>query len=99
MIRKQSQPSQIKTNNDPYYGSHLWKRLREYILGKHPICNICGKEESKVVDHIIPRQQDKTIEWKETNLQALCKACHNKKTKEDYSRPNNNINDGRESDG
>ncbi|HOO52277.1 MAG TPA: HNH endonuclease signature motif containing protein, partial [Alphaproteobacteria bacterium] len=33
-----------------------------------------------VVDHIIPHRGDETLFWDESNWQALCKKCHDRKT-------------------
>ena len=32
------------------------------------------------LDHIIPHRGDETLMWSESNWQALCKPCHDKKT-------------------
>ena len=39
-----------------------------------------------VVDHIIPIRVDWSKRLEPTNLQTLCHACHNKKTKEDEKK-------------
>ncbi|MEC2504384.1 HNH endonuclease, partial [Bacillus cereus] len=39
-----------------------------------------------VVDHIIPIRVDWSKRLEPSNLQTLCHACHNKKTKEDEKK-------------
>ena len=58
------------------YGTR-WDKLRKWILDANPICAICGAPANEV-DHILPRAQGGTDE--ESNLQALCAACHSRKT-------------------
>jgi 5-methylcytosine-specific restriction enzyme A len=61
-----------------------WRRNRGRFLkyvGK--VCMLCGHEcgapgDEPHVDHIVPRSQGGTDEW--SNLQVLCKRCHNSKT-------------------
>ena len=36
------------------YGSQ-WRRIRERILGRDPICRACGRALSVLVDHKVPR--------------------------------------------
>lgn len=61
-----------------------WRKARLRFLHRHPLCEECKKQgklvEATVVDHIIPHRGDKKLFWDETNWQALCKPCHDKKT-------------------
>jgi 5-methylcytosine-specific restriction protein A len=65
------------------YGSR-WRRLRAMYLHEHPVCaDPFGVHGSQVVmatevDHQVPRFRGG--EDTEENLQALCKACHSRKT-------------------
>lgn len=59
-----------------------WQRLRAMYLQSHPLCVACAEHgvvtPATDVDHIVPRRsggQDV-----ESNLQALCHACHSAKT-------------------
>ncbi|UFX41809.1 HNH endonuclease [Bradyrhizobium sp. 41S5] len=42
----------------------------------------CGRAEPNtsllVCDHVIPHRGDERLFWDETNLQTLCKACHDR---------------------
>jgi len=56
------------------YGRN-WRRLRRLILAEEPLCRDCGGAATEV-DHI---DGDGTNMARE-NLQALCHACHSRKT-------------------
>ncbi len=61
-----------------------WRRVRAAYLRKHPLCVICLRNgryvQATVVDHIIPHRNRPELMWDESNFQALCKSCHDKKT-------------------
>jgi 5-methylcytosine-specific restriction protein A len=57
-----------------------WQRLRRFYLAAHPLCECgCGYAAS-VVDHKTPHHGDPQLLYDWGNLQALTKACHDKKT-------------------
>lgn len=63
------------------YGGR-WQRLRAAFLAAHPLCEVCDRagrvEPATDVHHIVPRRaggQDI-----DSNLQALCHACHSRIT-------------------
>lgn len=64
------------------YGSR-WRRARAMYLAEHPLCEICrrsGKlEPAAVVDHVVAHRSGGSF-WDESNWQALCKPCHDRKT-------------------
>ena len=43
--------------------------------------------KATVVDHIIPHRGDDALFWDQSNWQALCKKCHDKKTWTDDKNP------------
>ena len=57
---------------------------RAAYLRKHPLCVRCMADgryvKATVVDHVIPHRGDQQLMWDESNYQALCKKCHDKKT-------------------
>lgn len=61
-----------------------WRKARDVYLRKHPLCVKCFAEgrfvKATVVDHIIPHRGDQHLMWAESNWQALCKPCHDRKT-------------------
>jgi len=44
-----------------------------------PICQLCGEREASHADHIIPWQRGGS-KYGLDNGQAICQACHNRKT-------------------
>lgn len=70
------------------YGAE-WTKLRVIILKRDAgICQLCRAAGRIVfaneVDHIIPKAEGGTDE--ESNLQAICKTCHVKKTQQESKR-------------
>ena len=61
-----------------------WRKARARYLKRHPICVRCLKQgkyvKATVVDHIKPHRGTEQLFWNESNWQALCKSCHDKKT-------------------
>ena len=72
---------------DKRYG-HAWRKIRNRYIAAHPLCEHCLKEgkvtPAQEVDHIVPLEHGGTHD--ETNLQALCKPCHSRKTARDGDR-------------
>ncbi|WP_302131795.1 HNH endonuclease [uncultured Dialister sp.] len=81
---------------DKYYDTHerspvskkrygrAWKRIRDRYIGKHPLCEMCLKNNkitpATEVHHIRPLSRGGTHD--EDNLMALCKPCHSQITAE-----------------
>lgn len=63
----------------PY--DHRWGNLSRRFLANHPVCATkgCG-QGSAHADHIQPVKVAPYRRLDETNLQALCHACHNRIT-------------------
>ena len=61
-----------------------WRAARKRYLQHNPLCVQCLADKkitpATVVDHIVPHRGDKKLFWDESNWQALCKDCHDKKT-------------------
>ncbi len=55
-----------------------WRKL---VLHRQPVCAHCGRESSKVADHITPLAQGGG--WSLENGQGLCQTCHNQKTQKE----------------
>jgi 5-methylcytosine-specific restriction protein A len=69
------------------YFSAVWLTTRRIILFRDPICKICGVAFSTVADHKIPARKyvaahggDVESFFDESNLQGVCKSCHDAKT-------------------
>jgi 5-methylcytosine-specific restriction protein A len=55
-----------------------WRRLRAAFLMQYPMCEDCMRKPATEVDHIIAIEKGGNND--DTNLQALCKSCHSRKT-------------------
>lgn len=69
--------------NDKRKRGRAGKRDRAAVLAEEPFCRLClayGRHrQSQIVDHIIPLAWSRCDErW---NKQALCKPCHDEKSK------------------
>jgi 5-methylcytosine-specific restriction endonuclease McrA len=53
----------------------IWTKFRDMYIRQHPVCVRCGSV-AKVVHHIIPIGSEGGDKWDERNLEALCRACH-----------------------
>lgn len=62
-----------------------WRKARVRFLKVHPFCVTCKADgklvKATVVDHIVPHRGDEKLFWDESNWQALCKRCHDRKTR------------------
>lgn len=62
------------------YNSKRWHRLRWHQLRREPLCKLCqalGKvTAASVVDHRKPHKGDEALFFDESNLDSLCKPCH-----------------------
>lgn len=81
--RKKEYEKKRKSARERGYDSR-WQKARKIFLSKNPLCVSCMKEgritPATVVDHIIPHKGDYELFWDESNWQALCKKCHDRKT-------------------
>jgi 5-methylcytosine-specific restriction protein A len=66
------------------------------MIRDHGLCQECLKheriEQAKVVDHIKRVDQHPELRLDLNNLQCLCQACHNKKTRIEERRGRNATN-------
>ena len=62
-----------------------WNKARIRYLKLNPLCVYCQRNgrliKATVVDHITPHRGDQELFWNQSNWQALCKSCHDRKTK------------------
>jgi 5-methylcytosine-specific restriction endonuclease McrA len=66
-----------------WYPRQLWTLRRRVVLYLEPQCRQCSAKAWEV-DHITPRCEGGTDAW--DNLQPLCCACHDAKTRTDLAR-------------
>jgi 5-methylcytosine-specific restriction protein A len=61
-----------------------WRATRKRYLTIHSLCAECQRvgrlTAATVVDHIVPHKGDPNLFWNDSNWQALCRQCHNRKT-------------------
>jgi len=71
------------TSHQRGYNSR-WRKARLVYLRSNPLCVICSTEgrltAANVIDHIKPHKGNNALFWDESNWQALCESCHNRKT-------------------
>lgn len=83
-------PEAVRSAAGRGYNSR-WQKVRKRYLQSHPLCEECMKQgrytKATVVDHIVPHRGDQKLFWDESNWQALCKACHDRKTGREDSQP------------
>ena len=83
---KQRAFASIDKSNNYIYKSRQWRKLRQIVLHKHPICVMCEQKNryttANTIDHILPINKGGAV-WSINNLQALCSSCHNKKSARD----------------
>lgn len=74
-----------------------WDRVRKVVLARDfGLCQVCKKKgfvtHATAVDHIISKAKAATLRWSqeridaESNLQAICKPCHDLKTVEEHGK-------------
>jgi len=72
-----------------------WQKLRKYFREISPLCEICLLNGLTIemfdVDHIIPISVDRSLRLKISNLQSLCRPCHNAKTMRDRGKGGLNL--------
>lgn len=67
-----------------------WKRMRLMYLNEHPLCASCEARglvvEATEVDHIDEQGPRGGRGYDESNLMAMCKPCHSRKTRASHKR-------------
>lgn len=81
-------PHQDKQENK-FYGSPIWKRIRHLQKTKKPMCEVCEVKgiftdcsdgnNNGIADHVV-RILEGGHPYDERNLLTLCKRCHNVKS-------------------
>ena len=83
-------PEEVRSAAGRGYGP-AWRKASKVFLQAHPLCEECklqGKYvKATVVDHVIPHRGDQKLFWDQSNWRALCKRCHDRKTRRDDQTP------------
>lgn len=66
-----------------WYNTARWKALRLDVLTAAGFaCARCGRLDGNttrlVADHVVPHRGDEQLFWDRSNLQCLCKPCHDR---------------------
>lgn len=77
--RKQTQNATARTRTPQQGYGKQWRRFSRQYRAIHPTCVLCGNP-SEHVDHIDGHGPTGPRGYDPTNLQALCKSCHSRKT-------------------
>lgn len=76
-----------------FYKTRAWRKLSRKILGNNPICVSCYEKgvirPAQIADHRIELKDDWYRRLDENNIQAMCYACHNRKTREEKAKRKN----------
>jgi len=65
-----------------WYRTPQWKALRARVLREQAYqCADCGHVVAALeVDHLVKHEGNPRLFWDRTNVQALCRPCHSRKT-------------------
>ena len=87
---KQMHPEEIRSAYRRGYDAR-WRKASKAFLRANPLCVRCKAEgkyvKATVVDHVIPHRGDERLFWDQSNWQALCKQCHDRKTRREDQTP------------
>jgi len=65
-----------------WYKTRAWQILRQSQLTAQPLCRMCDSQgyvtAASVVDHIKAHKGDRIAFFDPSNLQSLCKPCHDR---------------------
>lgn len=68
-----------KAGPSPY--NYRWQKVRAVFIAQNPVCTTCG-DLATDVDHVVPHKgHTDPLFWDTANYQALCHACHSRKTR------------------
>lgn len=81
-VRKNGSPiRRIRKRPDTIlYQSRQWRAMRKHMLAHNPVCVKCKLMMATEVDHIRPHKLNRQLFFNMSNLQTLCRACHQEKT-------------------
>lgn len=73
-----------------FYHSKEWKNMRNYMLSSNPLCELCLDNliitPATEVHHIVDIKYKPHLRLSISNLQCLCKQCHDEITKSELTQ-------------
>lgn len=90
--------------NDEFYSSAKWRKKAQHIMRRDGYqCQLCKRygriTQAELVHHKIEIEDDPSLAFEDSNLVAICRACHNKVHEDKGAKANRrrsskyNIND------
>lgn len=78
---KRKRKKEADRRNGRVRGSR-WSSIRRQVLREQPFCQVCERETSVEVDHVVPLSEGghPTARY---NLQGICRDCHDRKTRQE----------------
>ena len=73
---RRAQLPKLLPADDRVYASRRWFELSRAYRRQHTLCERCGEALSEHVHHKVPIRQAPALAYDLSNLEALCKACH-----------------------
>ena len=75
-------------DNSKFYNSKQWRATRNYYIQMHPLCEECKRQKPERITsgYCVDRVKPITLGGHKTdtsNLQTLCRACHDKKSSQE----------------
>jgi 5-methylcytosine-specific restriction protein A len=72
-----------RADDNKFYCSTAWRKLRAAILRRSPLCVDCGEAgrvtAASEVHHVKERRDFPDLALDPSNLEGLCRPCHNRK--------------------
>lgn len=72
-------PDPITRKVKQFYDSAAWKRFRDAVLAKQPLCCRCPVDRPKIATHLHHKQEVRQrwdLRLVEDNVEGMCNACH-----------------------
>ena len=75
--------SPVRQADKDFYRGTRWLKVRDMVRAEEPLCRTCLKAgqvvAAEAIDHILDRKSHPELAYERSNLQGLCKTCHNAK--------------------
>lgn len=68
-------------SHDRLYHTAEWRRFRQLILSERPVCQDCDRAPATEPHHVRKASECPERFFDPTNVLALCRGCHAKRTK------------------